>query len=165
MAKLNDLVQDFLDQRKIAVVGVSAKRETGSNLAFRKFKAAGYEVYAVNPHISAFEGSPCFPDLKSLPEKPDGVLIFANPGVTDQIVEQCIDQGIKRIWMHCLLGTKPGLGAGMTSVSQEAIERARQNGISVIPGSCPNQYLNPDFGHSLMKTMCGALGFHTLASN
>jgi len=32
MAKLDNLVQDFLAQKKIAVVGVSDKRETGCNL-------------------------------------------------------------------------------------------------------------------------------------
>jgi predicted CoA-binding protein len=40
MAQVDTLVQDFLAQKKIAVVGVSDKRETGCNLAFRKFKGA-----------------------------------------------------------------------------------------------------------------------------
>ena len=51
MAKVDTLVEDFLAQKKIAVVGVSDKRETGCNLAYRKFKEAGYEVSAVNPRI------------------------------------------------------------------------------------------------------------------
>jgi len=33
MAKVDDLVKSFLDQKKIAVVGTSDKRETGCNLA------------------------------------------------------------------------------------------------------------------------------------
>ena len=55
MAKIDTLVQDFLAQKRIAVVGVSDKRETGCNLAYTKFKDAGYNVYAVNPahhHVS-----------------------------------------------------------------------------------------------------------------
>ena len=32
MAKIDNLVQDFLAQKVIAVVGVSDKRETGANL-------------------------------------------------------------------------------------------------------------------------------------
>ena len=62
MAKIDDMVQDFLAQERIAVVGVSDKRETGCNLAYRKFKEAGYEVSAVNPRIESFEGDPCYPD-------------------------------------------------------------------------------------------------------
>ena len=41
MKKLDNLVQDFLAQKKIAVVGVSDKRDTGCNLAYKKFKEMG----------------------------------------------------------------------------------------------------------------------------
>ena len=52
MAKIDTLVEDFLAQKKIAVVGVSDQRETGCNRAYRKFKEAGYEVrILVNPRI------------------------------------------------------------------------------------------------------------------
>jgi len=162
MAKIDVLVQDFLAQKKIAVVGVSDRRETGCNLAYRKFKQAGYTVFAVNPHLTIFEGAPVYPDLKSIPEKPDAVFIFANPQVTEQMVQQCIDLGIKRVWMHCLMGTKPGLAAGMTSVSSDAVRLCRENGIAVIPGICPNQYLKPDFGHAMMRTMFRTFGFHAV---
>lgn len=160
MSKVDTLVEDFLAQKKIAVVGVSDNRETGCNLAYRKFKQTGYEVSAVNPRLTNFEGDPCYPDLKSIPEKPDGVFILTNPKVTEDIVQQCVDLGIQRVWMHCLMGTKPGLAASMTSVSQEAVGMCRENGITVIPGSCPNQYLEPDFGHKMMRVMFRTLGFH-----
>ena len=162
MPALNDLVQDFLSQKKIAVVGVSDKRETGCNLAYRKFKAAGYTVSAVNPRIASFEGDPCYPDLKSIPELPDGVFILTNPKITEEVVQQCADLGIKRVWMHCMMGTKPGLVASMTSVSPEAVRIGRENGITVIPGACPNQFLKPDFGHAMMRVMFRTIGFHTI---
>jgi len=159
MAKIDTLVKEFLSQKKIAVVGVSDRRDTGCNLAYRKFKAQGYQVYAVNPRISTYDGEPCYPDLKSIPEKPEAVFILANPGVTDQIVRECADLGIKHVWMHCMMGTRPGLAASMSSVSLEAVQLCRENGIAVIPGSCPNQFLKPDFGHLLMRGMWRTLGF------
>jgi hypothetical protein len=160
MAKIDPLVKDFLAQKKIAVVGVSDKRETGCNAAYKRFKDAGYAVTPVNPRLTSFDGDPCYPDLKSIPEKPDAVFILTRPSVTDQIVQQCVDLGIQRVWMHCMMGTKPGLAAGMTSVSQDAVQACRANGITVIPGACPNQYLKPDFGHSMMRVMFRTLGFH-----
>jgi predicted CoA-binding protein len=159
MNKLDNLVQDFLAQKKIAVVGVSDKRDTGCNLAYKKFKENGYQVYGVNPRISTYEGNPCYPDLKSIPEKVDAVFILASPKVTEQVVEQCVDLGIRHVWMHCMMGTRPGLASGMTSVSQPAVELCKANGIAVIPGSCPNQFLKPDFGHALMKGMWRMFGF------
>jgi predicted CoA-binding protein len=162
MSKIDPLVKEFLAQKKIAVVGVSDKRETGSNAAYRKFKDAGYTVNAINPHLETFEGDPCYPDLVSISEKPDAVFILASPKVTDQIVQQCVDLGIKHVWMHCLMGTKPGLSAGTTSVSSDAVQMCRDNGIQVIPGSCPNQFLNPDFGHKVMRVMFRTLGFQSV---
>ena len=159
MSKLDTLVQDFLAQKKIAVVGVSDKRETGCNLAYKKFKENGYQVYPVNPHINTYDGVTCYPDLKTIPEKLDAVFILTSPNVTKQVVKQCVDLGIKHVWMHCMLGTKPGLAAGMTSVSQDAVRLCHENGTAVIPGACPNQYLKPDFGHALMRMMFRTVGF------
>jgi len=159
MAKVDDLVKSFLTKKKIAVVGVSDKRETGCNMAYKKFKENGYQVYAVNPRISAYDGDACYVDLKSIPDKLEAVFVLANPKVTEQIVGQCVELGIKHVWMHCMMGTKPGLAASMTSVSQSAVELCKANGIEVIPGSCPNQFLKPDFGHAMMKGMWRAFGF------
>jgi predicted CoA-binding protein len=159
MKKLDNLVQDFLAQKKIAVVGVSDKRDTGCNLAYKKFKENGYQVYPVNPRITTFEGSACYADLKSIPEKVEAVFLLTSPKVTEQVIQQCVDLGIKHVWMHCMMGTKPGLAAGTTSVSQSAVEMCNANGIAVIPGSCPNQFLKPDFGHAMMKGMFQLFGF------
>lgn len=160
MSQVDIQIKDFLAQKKIAIVGVSNKRETGCNTAYRKFKDAGYTVYPVNPHQTSFEDSKCYPDLKSIPQKPDAVFLLTNPQVTEDIVQQCVDLGVKQVWMHCLMGTKPGAAAGMTSVSPDAVRMCKENGISVIPGSCPNQYLKPDFGHKMMRVMFHAFGFY-----
>jgi predicted CoA-binding protein len=159
MNKLDNLVQNFLAQKKIAVVGVSDQRETGCNLAYKKFRENGYQVYPVNPRLTTYEGQPCYADLKSIPEKVDAVFILASPGVTEEVVQQCVELGVQHVWMHCMMGTRPGLAAGMTSVSQQAVEMCRANGIAVIPGSCPNQFLKADFGHAMMRGMWRVLGF------
>lgn len=158
MSKLDSMVQDFLAQRKIAVVGVSDKRDTGCNSNYQKFKNTGYQVYAINPHIQTFHGDPCYPNLRSLPEKPDAVFVLASPRVTDQVVQECVDLGIKHVWMHCLMGVKPGLGVGSSSVSPEAVELCRKNGIAVIPGTCPNQFLKADIFHAMMRSIWRLVG-------
>jgi predicted CoA-binding protein len=159
MSTLDNMVRDFLAQKKIAVVGVSDKRDTGCNLVYNKLKENGYQVFAVNPRIVSFQGDACYADLASLPEKADAVFILANPKVTEQIVNQCVNLGIKHVWMHCMMGVKPGLAEAMTSVSQNAVAVCQANGIAVIPGSCPNQFLQPDFGHKMMRGLWSLFGF------
>jgi len=165
MSTIDSLVRDFLAQKKIAVVGISDTRETGCNLAYRTFKKSGYDVTTVNPHMTTYDGAPCYPDLKSIPEKPEAVFILANPKVTDLIVQQCVELGIRHVWMHCMMGTKPGLVAGTTSVSQDSVRLCREHGIAVIPGSCPNQFLNSDFGHRMMRVLFRTLGFMKISQN
>ncbi len=158
MTNIDSLVRDFLAQKTIAVVGVSDQRETGANRNYRTFKTNGYQVYAVNPRIARYQGAPCYPDLKSIPEKPGAVFMLTSPRVTEVIVRQCVDLGIKHVWMHCLMGTQPGLSPGSTSVSPSAVEMCKANGIAVIPGSCPAQFLNADFGHSMMRRLWKVFG-------
>jgi len=158
MSQIDTLVKDFLAQKTIAVVGVSDKRDTGCNLAYKTFKARGYTTIPVNPRMTSYEGETCYPDLAAIPDKPGAVFILAKPEVTDQIVQQCVDLGVKHVWMHCFTGTRPGSGASMTSVSQDAVAKCKANGIAVIPGSCPNQFLNSDIGHSAMRVMFRTFG-------
>jgi hypothetical protein len=40
-------------------------------------------------------------------------------------VQQRIDLGIRYVWMHCMMGVKPGLAVGMTSISSEAVRLCR----------------------------------------
>ena len=165
MAEIDRMVESFLAQKKIAVVGVSETRDTGCNLNYQKFKDAGYTVYAINPKTDQFQGDPCYPDLASTPEKPDAVFMMTNPKVTEEIVKQCVDVGVRQVWMHCMMGTKPGLVESMTSVSQDAVALCRENGIDVIPGSCPAQFLNPDFGHKMMRGLWRLMGNMKVSEN
>ncbi len=161
MSKIDTLAKDFLAQKRIAVVGVSLTRQDAANNIYRLLHSKGYQVYAVNPKAQTFDGDPCYPDLKSIPEKVDGVVIVTRPAVTEQIVRQCIELGIPRVWMHCAMGTRPKIGkeAAQTigSVSEEAVRLCRENNIAVIPGSCPMQFAG-DFGHACMRGVLRLMG-------
>jgi hypothetical protein len=42
------------------------------------------------------------------------------------------------------------------------VRMCHDHGITVIPGACPNQYLQPDFGHALMRVLFRTVGFHNV---
>lgn len=141
MNSLQEKVDDFLGQKSIAVAGVSSSSTSeAANAIYKKLRDSGYSVYPTNPRTETVEGDSCYPDLKSIPAKVDGVVICTRPDVAKDIVKECIELGIKRVWMHRSFG--PG------SVSDEAAELARKNQIMVIAGACPMMYCSPvDFGH------------------
>jgi predicted CoA-binding protein len=163
MSRIDALANDFLSQKCIAVAGVSRSREDAANSIYRKLRDAGYRVYAINPNTVTFDGDLCYPDLKSLPEQLEGVVIVTRPVITEQIVRQCVELGVPKVWMHCSLGTSPKLGkklaASITSVSEEAVRLCRENNIAVIPGGCPMMFCQPvDFGHKCMHWSLRLLG-------
>jgi predicted CoA-binding protein len=146
-ATLDDKVNDFLAQKRIAVAGVSRdnRHHPVGNLIYHRLKNTGHEVFAVNPHMQTFEGDRCYPDLRSIPGGVDGVVITTRPETTERIVRDCGDAGVRRVWMH------QSIGKG-TSVSPKAVDYCRQQEISVIAGGCPMMYgPNADFPHTCMR--------------
>ena len=144
---LETKVNDFLAQKRIAVAGVSRKHSDhpAANLIYRRLKKNGHDVFPVNPHMQTFEGDRCYPDLQSIPGGVDGVVIVTRPEVTERIVHECGDAGIRHVWMH------QSMQKG-SSVSPKAVEHCRQHEISVIAGACPMMYgAGVDFGHTCMR--------------
>jgi predicted CoA-binding protein len=145
---LETKVHDFLAQKRIAVVGVSRdnSRHPASNLIYRRLKSTGHAVFPVNPHLQTFEGDRYYPDLQSIPGGVDGAVIITRPEITEQIVRDCSEAGVRRVWMHQSIGRKG------SSVSPAAVEYCRQHDISVIAGACPMMFgAGVDFGHTCMR--------------
>jgi predicted CoA-binding protein len=153
MPTLNEIVADFLAQKRIAVAGVSRSRHNAANMIYRKLRKTGYQVFPINPKVEIVEGDPCYADLKSVPEKTDGVVIATRPAVTEQLVRQCAELGIPRVWMHRSMGF---MG---TSVSEPAVKFCLENSIAVIPGGCPMMFCKPvDLAHTCLHWMLKLTG-------
>ena len=147
-------VADFLDQKRIAVAGVSRHndRHPVGNLIYHRLKKSGHEVFPVNPHMQTFEDDRCYPNVQAIPGGVDGVVIITRPEITEQIVRDCSAAGIRRVWMHQSV-------AKGSSVSAPAVEYCRQHDITVIAGACPMMYgERVDIGHTCMRWMLGITG-------
>jgi len=148
---LETKVQEFLDQKRIAVAGVSRdnRHHPVGNLIYRRLKKTGHQVFPVNPQIQTFEGDRCYADLRSIPGGVDGVVIATKPEIMEQIVRDSGTAGVRRVWMHQSV-------ARGSSVSARAVEYCQQHEISVIAGACPMMYgPGADFGHTCMRWMLG----------
>lgn len=151
MPALKESVDDFLAQKRIAVVGVSRGGREAANTVYRKLRGAGYQVFAVNPNADEVEGDTCYPNLTSIPAGVEAVVIATSPEVTESVVRDCAEQGISRVWMH--------RSFGKGSVSQAAADFCRDNNITVIPGGCPMMFCAPvDFGHTCMRWILNLTG-------
>ncbi len=85
--------------KSVAVVGASPRAGSPANDIPRYLHDAGYRVLPVNPRYPEVLGTPTVPDLASLPETPDIVLVFRRSEETPQVVSDAIARGSKVIWM------------------------------------------------------------------
>ena len=131
-------INDFLAQKRIAIAGVSRdiRQHPVGNAIYRRLKATGHDVFAVNPAMATFEGDTCYPNVQAIPGGVDGVVIITRPAGTNQVVRDCATAGVHRVWMHQSV-------AKGSSVSPDAVEYCREHDISVIAGACPMMF-GPD---------------------
>ena len=150
-------VRDFLGQKRLAFVGVSRQQNHYSRALFREFCARGYDAIPVNPAVGEIEGRRSFARVQDIDPVPDGVVALTSPAATDRIVGDCIEAGVKRIWMCRTVGK----GA----VSPLAVAVCEAHGISVIPGECPFMFLEGDYAqgggwvhrfHGFVKKITGS---------
>lgn len=150
---LQERADEFLTQERIAVVGVSSKQKNAANYIYDKLKKTGHTVYAINPNATSIDGDPCYPDVKSTPLRPDTVVVVTRPEISEQVVHDCAEAGIKRVWLHS------SFAHDGSSVSDAAVQYCHGRGIDVIAGGCPMMFEPPvDFAHKCIKWVMNVSG-------
>lgn len=156
MNTLTETIREFLSLSSIAVVGISSSRPTVANTIFRKLRSGERTLYPVGKHSAAFENGLCNPNLASLPAPVQGVFIAVRPENIPSVIEQCITHNVSYVWLHNSGGTS--IPAAMHE-TRRAVERLRENNITVIPGACPMMFVNDaDLGHRCMKWFLSVTG-------
>ncbi len=140
-------IDEFMSQPVLAVAGVSRDSRKFGNAAYKELRAKGFRVLAVNPNAQTIEGDPCYPSLKALPEKVDGLVLCTQPAVSEQLVRDAAEAGICRVWLQ------------QGSESRTAIQFCQEHDIKVISGECILMYQpNPAFFHKFHKFFKEAFG-------
>jgi predicted CoA-binding protein len=142
------MVDDFLAQRTLAIVGVSrTDKNKFGNAAFKDLKEKGYKMYIVHPSGEVIEGTPSFTSLKTLPEQVGGVLVVVPPVEAEKVVREADEVGISRIWLQ------------QGAESKDAIQYCQDNGMSVVYGKCIMMFAQPmKFMHKPHRWVMGLLG-------
>ena len=149
-SKFRQRVENFLAQKNIAFAGFSSEGAEVANGLYKKFKENGYHTIAINPKFEEVKSVPCYPNLKSVPEKVDAVMISTPPQATFDVVKECIELGIKHVWIHKSIGNG--------SFNAEAVELAEKSGLEIIPMACPMMFLKPDPFHACFRFILNIRG-------
>ena len=108
----------------IAVVGLSSRETRPGYYVPAYMQSVGYRIIPVNPHLDEALGEKAYPDLRSVPDPVDMVVIFRRSEDVPPVVQEAIEIGAKVVWMQ--------LGIA----NEQAAQAAREAGLQVVMDSC-----------------------------
>jgi predicted CoA-binding protein len=146
-----ETIEDFLAQKRVAIAGISRDPASDSVKLFEELCRRGYDVVPVNPNMAEVQGRRCFAHVQDIQPPVQAALLMTSPEVTETVVNDCAEAGIRRIWMY--------RATGKGSVSEKALAFCREQGIQVVPGQCPFMFLPDTAGvhrlHGFVRKIMG----------
>jgi predicted CoA-binding protein len=144
----DETVREILTSvRTIAVVGASPNPARPSNEVLGFLIAKGFETYPVNPWRAGglIRGRPTYARLADVPAALDMVDVFRNSAAAGGAVDEALglDPLPGVIWMQ--------LGVA----NEEAAERARERGVTVVMNRCPKIEFGRLFPTAVSTTPAG----------
>jgi predicted CoA-binding protein len=118
-------IHKILDNCKtIAVVGFSRRNTRAGYYVPAYLHQHGYRIIPVNPYLDEALREKAYPDLPSIPDLVDLVLLFQRSEKVPPFVEQAIQIGAKAVWMQ----------SGI--YNEAAAAQARAAGLDVVMNAC-----------------------------
>lgn len=146
-----ETIEDFLAKKRIAMVGMSRKPGNFSGMLFEEFCRRGYDMVPVNPGVHELLGRRCFARVQDIEPPVDAVILMTSPSVTETVVRDCAEAGIRFVWMY--------RAGGEGAVNRSAIDFCHAQDIQVVPGECPFMFWrDAGAGHRLHGFILKILG-------
>ncbi len=121
----DEMKKYFQECKTIAVIGCSPKPEKDSNKVAKYLVEVGYDMIPIYPKGDEILGQKVYKSLADIDRPVDMVVVFRKPAAVTAIADACIKRGdIKVLW------TQIGI------VNNEAAQKARDAGISVVQSYC-----------------------------
>ena len=152
----------FFEPRSVAIVGASRQTGKVGYEILAGLLRAGFEgeIFPVNPTADEIQGRKAYPDLKSIGQTPDLVVLVVAAKHVPPIMQDCADLGVKAV-VIIASGFKES-GPKGAELEKKVISIARSAGIRIIGPNCiglmvPKHKLNASFGGDLPPE--GAIGY------
>ena len=117
-------IQRALEEKRVAVVGMSGNELRASNFVGFYLSRHGYQVVPVNPRETEIHGLTAYPSLAALPEPVGVVDVFRDPAAVPEIAREAVAMGAKFLWLQ------------FGVISEEGIDIALSGGMEVIVDKC-----------------------------
>ena len=155
-------LQSFFNPKSVAIIGASRQKGKVGYEILSNLVAGGYKgkIYPVNNKTPEIDGIKCYPDLASIGETPDLVIVIVPAQYVPSVMEECAKVKVKSV-IVITAGFKE-VGPEGKKLEEEVIATARRAGIRFIGPNClgvisPPHKLNASFGGDL--PIPGSIGY------
>lgn len=128
---MKSAIEQFLQSKSIAIVGMSSKSAKFGNLAYKELFKKDFTLDPMHPKAKKIDGIQCFTNFNDIENKIDGVLISVQPSEVEKVVESAYKAGIKNVWLQ------------QGAQSDSAIQYCKDNGINVVHNECILMFAEP----------------------
>ena len=127
----------------VAIVGASANSTSwggsGFLLRLQKLQFDG-QLYPVNPKAEDVNGLRAYSNVRSIPERPELVIIAIPAPAVPQVLEDCVTAGIKNVHIFSSGFKETGLEEGR-KLDNQITDIIRRGGLNVIGPNCMGIYV------------------------
>ncbi len=131
---MNPAIEDFIQCKRLAIVGVSRSGKKFGNTIHTELKQRGYKVSIIHPDAKEINGEPCYSSLAAAKGQVDGVVICVAPAKAKEVVREAAEAGITKAWLQ------------MGAENAETVALAKELGVSLVSGKCILLYATPVTG-------------------
>jgi acetyltransferase len=150
-------LDNIFKPKRIALLGVALNPQSVSGRILSNLVTGGFNgvVYPVNPTVEAVMGIQCYPDIKSLPNKPDLAVVCAETEAVPDYIRQCGEAEIYGIIIVTAGFKETGERGRELEREIEAI-RKQHPGMRIMGPNClgyisPALKLNVSFGDGMPR--------------
>lgn len=124
-------ITEFIQQKKLALVGASRDGKSFGNLAAKELRERGYEVLLVHPQATQIDGQACYAGLPAVRGQVGGVIVCVPPAQAEGVLRQAAELGMLRVWLQ----------QGAQTPQLEALGASL--GLEMVSGKCILMYAEP----------------------
>lgn len=128
---MNQEAFDFVQEKQVALVGVSRNPQKFGFAALHELKDRGFQVYPVHPSADEIDGVKCYPNLEALDGKVGAVWVGVKPDQCAGVLREAARLGIKKVWIQ------------QGAETNDLIALGKELGLTLVTRKCILMYAEP----------------------
>jgi predicted CoA-binding protein len=128
---VDQTIQNFVEQKKVAIVGASREGKKFGNAAAKELQERGYEVFFVHPEVPEIDGHPTYPNLEAVKDQAESVWVSVPAEQGEAILRDAAAAGLTKVWLQ--------QGAD----SPELLQLGKELDLELVSGKCILMYAEP----------------------